>query len=154
MTDFARIFSELPLEPVASPSVPAKPGTIATKLESLVSYYLQALHDGVREALHRVLLRVGDPTAPSEALPLPVQSNKKKGNARPPRLASLTRPAPYARLKGGRKSAIVAVVDSGTISFQKFGETDFAELPWVGDGTLFDNAEEVEDEELPGDLMV
>ena len=50
---------------------------------------------------------------------------------------SLTRPAPYARLKAGRKSAIIAVVDNGTISFQRFGDVDFSELPWVGDCTMY-----------------
>jgi tRNA-splicing endonuclease subunit Sen54 len=48
------------------------------------------------------------------------------------KIGSLTRPPPYARLKNGRKSAIIAVVDNGTISFQRFGDTDFTELPWVG----------------------
>lgn len=47
---------------------------------------------------------------------------------------SLTRPAPYARLKNGSKSAIIAVVDNGTISFQRFGKSGFEEVPWVGDG--------------------
>ncbi|KAL7006969.1 tRNA-splicing endonuclease subunit sen54 [Cystobasidiomycetes sp. EMM_F5] len=47
---------------------------------------------------------------------------------------SLTRPSPYANLKTGYRSAIIAVVDNGTISFQRFGQTDFSEYPWVGDG--------------------
>ena len=46
--------------------------------------------------------------------------------------STLTRPPPYAKLKNGRKSAIIAVVDNGLISFLRFGDTDFSELPWVG----------------------
>jgi len=56
-------------------------------------------------------------------------------NSQSRRIPSLTRPAPYGRLKAGKKTSIIAVVDNGTVSFQKFGETDFAELPWVGNGT-------------------
>lgn len=47
---------------------------------------------------------------------------------------TLSRLSPYAQLKAGRTSAILAVLDNGTISFQRFGETDFSELPWVGNG--------------------
>jgi len=60
-------------------------------------------------------------------------STKRSSNAKN-KVPSLTRPSPYAKLKSGKKHAIVAVVDNGTISFQKFGMTDFTELPWVGDG--------------------
>lgn len=56
------------------------------------------------------------------------------GHAKAVKAPSLTRPAPYAKLKTGRKAAIIAVVDNGTVSWQKFGMTDFTEFPWVGDG--------------------
>jgi tRNA-splicing endonuclease subunit Sen54 len=55
-------------------------------------------------------------------------------SGRPARAPTLTRPAPFARLKAGSKSAIIAVVDNGTVSYQRFGDTDFGVLPWVGDG--------------------
>ncbi|GAA5960559.1 hypothetical protein JCM21900_002842 [Sporobolomyces salmonicolor] len=48
--------------------------------------------------------------------------------ARPPK----KKPSPYPRLKTGRRSILVAVVDNGTTSILRFSETEFAKLPWVG----------------------
>jgi tRNA-splicing endonuclease subunit Sen54 len=43
------------------------------------------------------------------------------------------RRVPYGRLKAGRRNAVFAVVDSGTISFVRFGEGEFGELPLLGE---------------------
>lgn len=44
------------------------------------------------------------------------------------------KPAPYQRLKVGRRNILVAVVDNGTISILRFNETEFGKLPWNGLG--------------------
>jgi hypothetical protein len=43
-------------------------------------------------------------------------------------------PSPYPRLKTGRRSILVAVVSDGTSSILRFSETEFAKLPWKGQG--------------------
>jgi tRNA-splicing endonuclease subunit Sen54 len=43
--------------------------------------------------------------------------------------APTNRPNPFAVLKVGKKAAIVAVVDSGSISFFKFGQGVFPDWP-------------------------
>lgn len=42
------------------------------------------------------------------------------------------KPSPYPRLKTGRRSVLVAVVDNGTTSFLRFSEAEFAKMPWKG----------------------
>lgn len=42
------------------------------------------------------------------------------------------RPHPMAAIKQGKKVAIVAVVDSGSPSFFRFGQGEFSEWPMVG----------------------
>lgn len=44
------------------------------------------------------------------------------------------KPSSYPRLKLGRRSIIVAIVDNGTTSFIRFSESEFAKLQWVGGG--------------------
>ncbi|KAI5475801.1 hypothetical protein MNV49_000812 [Pseudohyphozyma bogoriensis] len=51
-----------------------------------------------------------------------------------PKLIKETKPSPYPRLKSGRRSILVAVVDNGTSSFLMFSEAEFAKLPWKGQG--------------------
>ncbi|GAA5995551.1 hypothetical protein JCM5350_004034 [Sporobolomyces pararoseus] len=43
-------------------------------------------------------------------------------------------PSPYPRLKTGRRNILVAVVSDGTSSILRFSETEFAKLPWKGQG--------------------
>ncbi|SGY76871.1 BQ5605_C005g03524 [Microbotryum silenes-dioicae] len=40
----------------------------------------------------------------------------------------------YPRLKVGRRSILIAVVDNGTISMMRFSENEFGKLPWIGLG--------------------
>ncbi|GAA5995244.1 tRNA splicing endonuclease subunit SEN54 [Rhodotorula paludigena] len=42
------------------------------------------------------------------------------------------KPSPYPRLKTGRRTILVAVVDHGTSSLLRFSEAEFAKLPWAG----------------------
>ncbi|BGP57769.1 tRNA-splicing endonuclease subunit sen54 [Rhodotorula sphaerocarpa] len=42
------------------------------------------------------------------------------------------KPTPYPRLKTGRRTILVAVVDNGTSSLLRFSEAEFAKIPWVG----------------------
>lgn len=42
------------------------------------------------------------------------------------------KPSPYPRLKTGRRSVLVAVVDNGTTSLLRFSEAEFAKMPWLG----------------------
>lgn len=44
------------------------------------------------------------------------------------------KPSPYPRLKTGRRSILVAVVNDGTSSILRFSETEFGKLPWKGQG--------------------
>ncbi|GAA5984756.1 hypothetical protein JCM10908_003489 [Rhodotorula pacifica] len=48
----------------------------------------------------------------------------------PPRPAR--KPTPYPRLKTGRRTILIAVVDNGTSSLLRFSEAEFAKIPWVG----------------------
>lgn len=75
-------------------------------------------------------IRSFNSSSPLKIFKIDNKPSNKKYNAN----NSLSRPAPYAKLKNGSKSAIIAVVDNGTISFQRFGQSGFEELPWVGDG--------------------
>ncbi|BGP27200.1 tRNA-splicing endonuclease subunit sen54 [Rhodotorula toruloides] len=43
-------------------------------------------------------------------------------------------PSPYPRLKTGRRTILVAVVDNGTSSLLRFSEGEFAKIPWAGAG--------------------
>lgn len=137
--DFVNIFKSLPDERNSSLLIPtadstrARDGRNTTNLSALMyrimspfSYIISAV---VRcaEAKHTSSISEGRKSKGS-------QQPRLKGRGGNASRTSLTRPAPYGRLKAGRKAAIIAVVDNGTISFQKFGMTDFTELPWVGDG--------------------
>ncbi|BGP43067.1 tRNA-splicing endonuclease subunit sen54 [Rhodotorula kratochvilovae] len=42
------------------------------------------------------------------------------------------KPSPYPRLKTGRRTVLLAVVDNGTSSLLRFSEAEFAKLPWAG----------------------
>ncbi|GAA6060169.1 hypothetical protein JCM10212_005170 [Sporobolomyces blumeae] len=42
-------------------------------------------------------------------------------------------PSPYPRLKTGRRTILVAIVQDGTSSILRFSEAEFAKLPWKGD---------------------
>lgn len=42
------------------------------------------------------------------------------------------KPTPYPRLKTGRRTILVAVVDNGTSSLLRFSEAEFAKIPWIG----------------------
>lgn len=113
--DFENIFAELDETPPSITSVEDLQSTLKSVWSYLTSYF--------------------HPSSASSA----VNSSSNKGNnknissrPRKPVSNSLTRPAPYAKLKNGSKSAIIAVVDNGTISFQRFGQSGFEELPWVG----------------------
>ncbi|POY74704.1 hypothetical protein BMF94_2179 [Rhodotorula taiwanensis] len=44
----------------------------------------------------------------------------------------IRKPTPYPRLKTGRRTILVAVVDNGTSSLLRFSETEFAKIPWIG----------------------
>jgi len=41
------------------------------------------------------------------------------------------KPNPFIALKAGKKAIIVAAVDTGNISFYKFGQGEFSEWPMV-----------------------
>lgn len=111
---FESIFDELPEQPIAPAPAPRtrppRPGAPAQIQAAPPNSLLFMLRD-------RVLCLLG-----------------LRQSGRPARAPTLTRPAPFARLKAGSKSAIIAVVDNGTVSYQRFGDTDFGVLPWVGDG--------------------
>ncbi|KAK9895315.1 hypothetical protein P389DRAFT_197375 [Cystobasidium minutum MCA 4210] len=119
--DFQNIFAELDEMPTPSHVLMGVQSSI-TSIWHYVTSYFQATN----AAAHL-------PTAGKKS-----HNNSSNNNNRPRRPAqpSLTRPAPYAKLKNGSKSAIIAVVDNGTVSFQRFGESDFQELPWVGGDAL------------------
>ena len=51
-----------------------------------------------------------------------------KSAKRPPPRAN-----PFPRLKAGRRSVIVAAVDSGVVQFLRWGETEFGELALIGE---------------------
>ncbi|BGP34903.1 tRNA-splicing endonuclease subunit sen54 [Rhodotorula toruloides] len=51
--------------------------------------------------------------------------------AQPPRRGP-KKPSPYPRLKTGRRTILVAVVDNGTSSLLRFSEGEFAKIPWAG----------------------
>ncbi|SCV69469.1 BQ2448_2489 [Microbotryum intermedium] len=59
---------------------------------------------------------------PSPSELSPVQQMSKKGSTI------------YPRLKVGRRSILIAVVDNGTISIMRFSENEFGKLPWIGQG--------------------
>ncbi|GAA5868606.1 hypothetical protein JCM3774_005444 [Rhodotorula dairenensis] len=42
------------------------------------------------------------------------------------------KPTPYPRLKTGRRTILIAVVDNGTSSLLRFSEAEFAKIPWIG----------------------
>ena len=45
-------------------------------------------------------------------------------------------PTPYARLKTGEKTVVIAVNDAGTQSYFRFSSTDFSAHSWMGIGKL------------------
>jgi hypothetical protein len=112
--DFENIFAELDETPTILPNIREMKSAFSSAWSYILSYV-------------------------KSATPIVEITSSSNGKARRPQNKSnnnksLTRPAPYARLKNGSKSAIIAVVDNGTISFQRFGKSGFEELPWVGDG--------------------
>lgn len=112
--DFQNIFAELGDVPAGSLSVVEASSSLASIWSYLLSYLqtTESKADSIKATSTN-----GKPRRP--------QNSKSQ---------SLTRPAPYAKLKNGSKSAIIAVVDNGTISFQRFGKSGFEEFPWLGDG--------------------
>ncbi|KAK4703574.1 tRNA-splicing endonuclease subunit Sen54, partial [Phenoliferia sp. Uapishka_3] len=64
---------------------------------------------------------------------LPFGLAPKVQNGRPAKPKN-AKPSPYPRLKIGRRSIIVAVVDNGTTSYIRFSESEFAKLQWAGNG--------------------
>ncbi|GAA6049227.1 hypothetical protein JCM3770_003317 [Rhodotorula araucariae] len=42
------------------------------------------------------------------------------------------KPSPYPKLKTGRRTVLLAVVDNGPSSLLRFSEAEFAKLPWAG----------------------
>ena len=116
MYDFSNMFSRLPHDGAPYLGLPGPFGPKQQEMRTPVNHVL-----GVWSRFWQYI-RIGMPAIPGHPL---------KAHPR-----TLSRPAPYARLKAGRKSAIIAVVDNGTISFQRFGQTNFAEFPWVGHGPV------------------
>lgn len=114
--DFENIFAELDETPSSITSVEDLQSTLKSVWSYLTSYF--------------------QPSSASSAVNATSNKGNNKDNSsrsrKPGSNSSLTRPAPYAKLKNGNKSAIIAVVDNGTISFQRFGQSGFEELPWVG----------------------
>jgi tRNA-splicing endonuclease subunit Sen54 len=43
----------------------------------------------------------------------------------------IRKPHPFAVLKGGKKTIVIGVVDSGTVGFFRFGMGAFEEMPMV-----------------------
>lgn len=112
--DFENVFAELDESPTILPNIREMQSAFSSAWSYILSY--------VKNATPTIDIAPGSNGKPRKP------QNKGNNNK------SLTRPAPYARLKNGSKSAIIAVVDNGTVSFQRFGKSRFEELPWVGDG--------------------
>ena len=84
--------------------------------------------------------RAPRPDAPVKAPPKPPSWSgwltsylpwSSKSTKRPPPRAN-----PFPRLKTGRRSVIVAAVDSGVVQFLRFGEPEFGETALIGEGKV------------------
>lgn len=64
---------------------------------------------------------------------IPYVSSYLEGRRQRPKKKNM-KPSPYPRLKTGRRSILVAVVNDGTSSILRFSETEFGKLPWKGTG--------------------